>query len=121
MKSILAATIPALLTLSLGSQAFALDGEPYIHDPSTVMFCDGKYYTYGTGAGGLMSEDGWTWHGGAVRTGGGVAPDIIKIGERYYVTYAVGGGGMSGGHASNVKVMWTKTLDPKSSDFGYHD
>jgi len=28
---------------------------------------------------------------------------------------------MSGGHASNVHVMWTKTLDPKSPDFGYHD
>jgi arabinan endo-1,5-alpha-L-arabinosidase len=28
---------------------------------------------------------------------------------------------MSGGHASNVKVMWTKSLDPKSPDFGYHD
>jgi arabinan endo-1,5-alpha-L-arabinosidase len=28
---------------------------------------------------------------------------------------------MSGGHASNVKVMWTKTLDPKSPDFAYHD
>jgi arabinan endo-1,5-alpha-L-arabinosidase len=56
-----------------------------------------------------------------VRTGGGVAPDVIKIGDRYYITYAVGGGGMSGGHASNVKVMWTKTLDPKSPDFAYHD
>lgn len=63
----------------------------------------------------------WTWHKGGVRPGGGVAPDIIHIGDRYYVAYAVGGGGMNGGHASNVKVMWTKSLDPKSPDFGYHD
>ncbi len=98
-----------------------LSGEPYIHDPSTIVQSDGKYYTFGTGGGGLMSDDGYTWHSGAVRTGGGVAPDIIKIGDRYYVSYAVGGGGMSGGHASNVKMMWTKTLDPKSPDFGYHD
>jgi arabinan endo-1,5-alpha-L-arabinosidase len=28
---------------------------------------------------------------------------------------------MSGGHASNVHVMWTKTLDPKSPDFGFKD
>lgn len=111
----------ALLCLFTCSQALAVDGEPYIHDPSTVVLSDGKYYTFGTGGGGLMSDDGWTWHPGAVRPGGGVAPDIIKIGDRYYVTYAVGGGGMSGGHASNVKVMWTKTLDPKSPDFGYHD
>lgn len=99
----------------------ALDGEPYIHDPSTVTFCDGKYYTFGTGGGGLISEDGWTWRGGAVRPGGGVAPDVIHIANRYYVTYAKGGGGMSGGHASNVYVMWTKTLDPNSPDFGFHD
>ena len=99
----------------------ALNGEPYIHDPSTVTFSDGKYYTFGTGGGGLMSDDGWTWRGGAVRPGGGVAPDVIHIGNRYYVSYARGGGGMSGGHASNVYVMWTKTLDPNSPDFGYHD
>jgi arabinan endo-1,5-alpha-L-arabinosidase len=112
-----------LLSLCAASPALAqLNGEPYIHDPSTVAYDNGKYYTFGTGAGGLISDDGgWTWHSGAVRTGGGVAPDIIKIGDKFFVAYAVGGGGMSGGHASNVKTMWTKTLDPKSPDFGYHD
>jgi arabinan endo-1,5-alpha-L-arabinosidase len=99
----------------------AVDGEPYIHDPSTVIQCDGKFYVFGTGGGGLISDDGWTWHTGAVRPGGGVAPDIIHIGDRYYVTYARGGGGLAGGHASGVHIMWTKTLDPKSPDFGFHD
>ncbi|MFP5206929.1 MAG: family 43 glycosylhydrolase [Acidobacteriota bacterium] len=98
-----------------------LAGEPYIHDPSTVVQSDGKYYTFGTGGGGLVSEDGYSWRAGAVRPGGGVAPDVIKIGDRYYVAYAVGGGGMSGGHASNVQVMWTKTLDPNSPNFKFHD
>jgi len=123
MKSIpLATALLALLGLSVCSSARAqLAGEPYIHDPSTVTQSDGKYYTFGTGAGGLMSEDGYTWHSGAVRPGGGVAPDVIKIGNRYYMAYAVGGGGMSGGHASNVKIMWNKTLDPKSPDFEFHD
>ncbi|MDY0957587.1 family 43 glycosylhydrolase [Sphingomonas sp. CFBP8993] len=101
--------------------AAQLAGEVFIHDPSTVTRSDGKWYTFGTRGGGLISDDGWTWRGGAVRPGGGVAPDIIKIGDRYYVAYAVGGGGMSGGHASDVKIMWTRTLDPKSPDFGYHD
>ena len=111
-----------LLSVSVPPSAVALNGDPYIHDPSTVVYDNGKYYTFGTGSGGLISDDGgWTWHSGAVRTGGGVAPDIIKIGDRFYVAYATGGGGMSGGHASNVHVMWTKTLDPKSPDFGYHD
>ena len=104
---VLAAAVPALF-----AQAPALNGEPYIHDPSTIAFSDGKYFTFGTGGGGLISEDGWTWHGGAQRPGGGVAPDVIKIGDRYYMSYARGGGGMSGGHASNVYVMWTKSLDP---------
>jgi arabinan endo-1,5-alpha-L-arabinosidase len=116
------ASLLTLLAVSAPHSAFALDGDPYIHDPSTVAYDNGKYYTFGTGSGGLISDDGgWTWHSGAVRTGGGVAPDIIKIGGRFYVAYATGGGGMSGGHASNVHVMWTKTLDPKSPDFGYHD
>jgi arabinan endo-1,5-alpha-L-arabinosidase len=112
----------ALLLASLSNAARAqLAGQPFIHDPSTIAYSDGKYYTFGTGSGGLVSEDGWTWHRGGERPGGGVAPDIIHIGDRYYVTYAIGGGGMNGGHASNVKVMWTKSLDPKSPDFGYHD
>jgi hypothetical protein len=29
-------------------QAFALDGQIQIHDPSTVVTCEGKFYTYGT-------------------------------------------------------------------------
>ncbi len=118
---ILAAAALALLSLCASRAALALDGEPYIHDPSTVIYADGKYYTFGTGGGGLISDDGWTWHSGAIRPGGGVAPDVIKLGDRYYVSYAVGGGGMSGGHASNVKMMWTKSLDPKSPNFGFHD
>lgn len=104
-----------------GAAGAQLAGEPFIHDPSTITLSAGKYYTFGTGRGGLVSEDGWTWHSGGVRPGGGVAPDVIKIEDRYYVAYAVGGGGMNGGHASNVKVMWTKTLDPAAPDFSYHD
>jgi len=117
-----AAIALGLLSLAACGPARAqLAGEPYIHDPSTVIQSDGKYYTFGTGGGGLISDDGYTWHAGAVRPGGGVAPDVIKLGDRYYVAYAVGGGGMSGGHASNVKIMWNKTLDPKSPDFKFHD
>jgi arabinan endo-1,5-alpha-L-arabinosidase len=117
----LAIMVLTLFSLCLSCQAQALSGKPYIHDPSTIMPCDGKYYTFGTGGGGLISDDGWTWNPGAVRPGGGVAPDVIHIGDRYYVTYARGGGGLAGGHASNVRVMWTKTLDPKSPDFGFKD
>ena len=92
-------------------------GQPYIHDPSTIAECDGKYYTFGTGGGGLISEDGWTWHGGADRPGGGAAPDVIKIGDRYLCIYGATGGGLGGGHSGRILTMWNKTLDPKSPDF----
>jgi arabinan endo-1,5-alpha-L-arabinosidase len=110
------------LSHTLAAPALAqLAGEVFIHDPSTVVLSDGKWYTFGTRGGGLVSEDGWTWSDGPVRPGGGVAPDVVKVGDRYYVAYAVGGGGLNGGHASEVRVMWTKSLDPSSPQFEYHD
>ena len=92
-------------------------GQPFIHDPSTLAECDGKYYTFGTGGGGLISGDGWSWHSGADRPGGGAAPDIIKIGDRYLCIYGATGGGLGGGHSGRILTMWNKTLDPKSPDF----
>ena len=95
----------------------AQTGAPYIHDPSTIAECEGKYYTFGTGGGGLISEDGWTWHSGAERPGGGAAPDVMKIGDRYLCIYGATGGGLGGGHNGRILTMWNKTLDPKSPDF----
>lgn len=99
--------------------AFAQAGAPYIHDPSTLAECDGKFYTFGTGGGGLISEDGWTWHGGAVRPGGGAAPDVMKLGDRYLIIYGATGGGLGGGHNGRILTMWNKTLDPKSPYFHF--
>ena len=111
--------------LSIAASAFisvsalAQEGKPWIHDPSTIMKCDGKYYTFGTGGGGLISEDGWNWYPGAVRPGGGAAPDALKIGDRYLVAYSSTGGGLGGGHAGRILTMWNRTLDPESPDFAY--
>ncbi len=104
--------------LSLDSAA-AQTGAPYIHDPSTIAECDGKYYTFGTGGGGLISEDGWSWHSGAERPGGGAAPDVLKMGDRYLIIYGATGGGLGGGHNGRILTMWNKTLDPKAPDFKY--
>ena len=41
MKYVLLAAVFALASL-----LFALDGQIGIHDPSTVVRCNGKYYTY---------------------------------------------------------------------------
>lgn len=98
---------------------YAQQGMPIIHDPSTIVECDGKYYTFGTGGGGLISEDGYTWYGGAVRPGRGAAPDALKIGDRYLIAYSTTGGGLGGGHAGQVVTMWNKSLDPNSPDFEF--
>jgi arabinan endo-1,5-alpha-L-arabinosidase len=110
----------ALILFSTAT-AIAQVGKPFIHDPSTIAECDGKYYTFGTGGGGLISNDGWTWYSGAVRPGGGAAPDVLKIGDRYLVAYGSTGGGLGGGHDGKINTMWNKTLDPKSPDFKFSD
>jgi arabinan endo-1,5-alpha-L-arabinosidase len=107
----------ACLTGALTAQI----GKPFIHDPSTIMESEGKYYTFGTGGGGLISEDGWKWNGGAVRPGGGAAPDALKIGDRYLVVYGATGGGLGGGHNGRILSMWNKTLNPNSPDFKFTD
>lgn len=111
----------AILLLCFAATASAQVGKPFIHDPSTIMECEGKYYTFGTGGGGLISEDGWTWYGGAERPGGGAAPDAIKIGDRYLVVYGATGGGLGGGHNGKILTMWNKTLDPASPDFKFSE
>ena len=113
--------ITALLSLLLAGTVTAQIGKPFIHDPSTIMECEGKYYTFGTGGGGLISEDGWTWNSGAVRPGGGAAPDAIKIGDRYLIVYGATGGGLGGGHTGRILTMWNRTLDPNSPDFKYSE
>lgn len=108
----------AALCLSALS-AEAQIGQPYIHDPSTLAECDGKYYTFGTGGGGLISDDGWAWHGGAERPGGGAAPDVLKIGDRYLFIYGATGGGLGGGHNGRILTMWNRSLDPHSPNFHF--
>ena len=106
-----------MAALAVIAAAHAQIGAPYIHDPSTLAECDGKWYTFGTGGGGIISDDGWTWHSGADRPGGGAAPDMMKIGDRYLCIYGATGGGLFGGHNGRILTMWNKTLDPKSPDF----
>jgi arabinan endo-1,5-alpha-L-arabinosidase len=111
----------ALYLMGIYGQAQAQVGYTFIHDPSTIVEDGGKYYTFGTRGGGLISKDGWRWDSGAVRSGGGAAPDVIKIGDRYLVIYGATGGGLGGGHNGKILTMWNKTLDPKSPDFAYSE
>ena len=113
MKFVLLAT-----ALALASIALALDGQIGIHDPSTVVLCNGKFYTYGTGGSSLVSDDGWTWHRGTTLPRRGLAPDVIHLGDRYYVYVAANIGAQP---KAAVNMIWSKTLDPDSPDYKWEE
>src|SRR5579872_5812754 len=113
MKLILLATAFIAATI-----AFGLDGQVGIHDPSTIALCNGKYYTYGTGGSSLVSDDGWTWKRGTALPRRGLAPDVIHIGERYYVYVAANIGAQP---KAAVNMISNKTLDPDSPDYKWEE
>lgn len=99
----------AAALLSLAPCALALDGQINIHDPATVTESGGKYYTYGTGGNPLVSDDGWTWRRGVTPLRTGAAPDVIHVGDRYFM------------YISGVTMIWSKSLDPESPDYKWED
>jgi arabinan endo-1,5-alpha-L-arabinosidase len=108
----------AFVLLLAALPSSALDGQVGIHDPSTIVQCDGKFYTWGTGGRGLVSTDGWTWERGAAHGGGGgLAPDVMRLGDRYYLYYAAA----RGQPRAEVHMTSNKTLDPKSPDYKWED
>jgi arabinan endo-1,5-alpha-L-arabinosidase len=116
--------------------AMALDGQPGMHDPSTIVQHDGRYYAYATG-GGLpisVSDDGWTWRrmgnlmsalpegkaGPAVLARGGSntwAPDAIKIGDKYFVYYSA----PATQPRAAIGLLVGRSLDPASPDYRWED
>jgi arabinan endo-1,5-alpha-L-arabinosidase len=113
MKLALLATV-----LVVASIAFALNGEIGIHDPSTIALCDGRFYTYGTGGTTLVSDDGWTWRRGVAPPRRGMAPDIIHIGDRYYMYIAANIGAQP---KAAINMISSKTLDPDSPDYKWEE
>ena len=103
---------------AVASLLLALDGEIRIHDPSTIIQCNGKFYTYGTGGSSLVSDDGWTWTRGTVLPRRGLAPDVIHIGDRYYLYIAANIGAQP---KAAVNMIWNKTLDPNSPDYKWEE
>ena len=119
MKKLLVAAIFTLMATVLihNSLVFALEGQIGIHDPSTVIFCNGKYYTYGTGGTSLVSDDGWTWRQGARLPRRGLAPDVIHNGDRYFLYIAAN----SGPTKADIYLLTNKTLDPNSPDYKWEE
>ena len=111
---ILAAFIVTLLPAS----SFALDGQIQIHDPSTIVQCEGKFYTYGTGGSALVSDDGWTWRRGERPARSGLAPDVIHLGNRYCMYVAANVGAQP---KAVINLISNKTLDPKSPDYRWEE
>jgi arabinan endo-1,5-alpha-L-arabinosidase len=114
----------------------ALDGQPGLHDPSTVIAENGKYYVYATGNGLPMSisDDGWSWRraGGVMQAvpggkpgadviarGGNNtwAPDVIKVGDKYFLYYAAPGTQPK----AAVGLLIGKALDPSSPEYKWED
>src|SRR6266498_1315683 len=108
----------AAAIFALSSRAFALDGQVQIHDPSTIVQCDGKFYTYGTGGTCLVSDDGWTWHRGATPARRGMAPDIIHLGDHYYMYVARNVGPQP---RADINMIWSKTLETNSPDYKWEE
>ena len=100
------------------SPAFALDGVVQIHDPSTIIQCDGRFYTYGTGGSTLVSDDGWIWGPGVTPARRGMAPDLIHLGARYYLYVAANIGGQP---RAAINVISSKSLDPQSPDYQWEE
>ena len=128
--------VAAAAAFLLVSPLPALDGQPGMHDPSTVVVHDGKFYVYATG-GGLpiaISDDGWTWRragtlmqalpGGrpgpdVIARGGNNtwAPDVIRSGDKYFVYYSAPGTQPK----SAIGLLVGRTLDPDSPDYKWED
>jgi arabinan endo-1,5-alpha-L-arabinosidase len=117
MRHAILAFVLALAVFGLAS-GLGLDGQVNIHDPSTIAVCDGRFYTYGTGGSALVSDDGWTWRRGETPPRRGMAPDIIKVGDRYYMYVAANIGAQP---KAAINMLWSKSLDPKSPDYKWEE
>lgn len=126
----------AAALLGLSTATLALEGQPAMHDPSTIVVHDGRFYSYGTGNGLpiSVSDDGWTWRregslmsalpggkpGPEVLARGGNntwAPDVIRIGDKFFVYYSAPGTQPK----SAIGLLVGRSLDPQSSDYKWED
>ena len=116
--------------------ASALAGDLRVHDPSTVVECDGRYYVFSTGPGIpiLSSDDGFTWtrsghvfdkvpdsvHAAVPLNDGKLvwAPDVIKLNGEYYLYYSIS---KWGSNVSAVGLLTNPTLNDKYPKYKWTD
>jgi arabinan endo-1,5-alpha-L-arabinosidase len=126
-----------VLTPSRTGSAAVLAGDTvWMHDPSRVVACGGKYFIYYSGDNLPMrySEDFINWKRGkdvlpklpswireAVpkNTGKFVwAPDVIYLNQRYYLFYSFS---TFGSKVSATGLLTSPTLDPESKEYQWTD
>ncbi|MGA2173402.1 MAG: arabinan endo-1,5-alpha-L-arabinosidase [Verrucomicrobiota bacterium] len=106
-----------------------------VHDPSTIVRCKDEYWVFATGRG-LVSRHStnlthWTlgprvftnapsWTTNAVpgNRGDFWAPDVIHLGNRYLLYYAVSTWGKN---TSAIGLATNRTLDPADPDYAWAD
>lgn len=106
-----------------------------VHDPSSIVKCDGEYWFFSTGTGvsSWRSKDLQTWqHGPRVfpeipdwvtdavpgQRGHFWAPDVIQLEDRYLLYYSVSSFGKN---TSAIALASTRTLNPDDPAFGWTD
>ncbi len=112
-----------------------LDGQTFIHDPSTIIQDGARYYVFGTGDGITMKSSPdlihWTncapifdeppaWTTNAVPDFRGLfwAPDIIRLNGKFYLYYAVSTWGKQ---VSAIGLATNPTLDPSAGNYRWTD
>lgn len=112
-----------------------LRGEFAIHDPSTIVECDGTHWVFGTGRGILSryspdlvdwragppvfdAPPAWTTNVVAGHRGRFWAPDVILVNGRYLLYYSVSSWGSRN---SAIGLATSQTLNPASSGDQWED
>jgi arabinan endo-1,5-alpha-L-arabinosidase len=112
-----------------------LEGQTFLHDPSTVLKENGRYYLFATGRGIATKSSpdliSWTngpavfsdppaWTTNAVPgyRGHTWAPDVIHLNGQYHLYYSVS---MFGKQVSAIGLATNPTLDPSSPDYRWTD
>lgn len=118
-----------------GANLPLLTGDLSVHDPSTIVECNGEYWLFATGRGLVSrhSKDLAHWQAGprvftntpawttnAVPRSRGFfwAPDVIHLKDRYFLYYSVS---TWGSQTSAIGLATNPTLDPASPDFRWTD
>ena len=126
---VLAALLPA------GALAGESPETAPVHDPSTIVKCQGEYWVFATGRGIISrhSHDLLNWEAGprvftnppawttnAVPGNRGFfwAPDIVRLGDRYLLYYSVS---TWGSQTSVIGLATNPTLDPTTPNYHWTD